>query len=232
MGEIYLIRHGQASFGSDNYDRLSELGTLQSQILASHLKSIGFKPNRLISGPLERHRATALAFQQVYGSEGIDIPALEIVEEFREYNAKAIIMATVKADPSLVEFLPKIYEDPDAFRKVFNTAMRAWVNNSLDFGDIESFEDLKKRVEDAMEVIRISQGRAGVVAVFTSGGAIAASLANIVAISSADAIRLNRQIVNTSVTRYVFDDHRITLAGFNAIDHLKLERDPSLITWY
>jgi broad specificity phosphatase PhoE len=37
MSEIYLIRHGQASFGSDNYDRLSPLGVRQAQCLAKHL---------------------------------------------------------------------------------------------------------------------------------------------------------------------------------------------------
>ena len=26
MGTLYLVRHGQASFGADDYDKLSELG--------------------------------------------------------------------------------------------------------------------------------------------------------------------------------------------------------------
>jgi broad specificity phosphatase PhoE len=26
MGTLYLVRHGQASFGADDYDQLSELG--------------------------------------------------------------------------------------------------------------------------------------------------------------------------------------------------------------
>ena len=29
MGTLYLVRHGQASFGSDHYDQLSELGRRQ-----------------------------------------------------------------------------------------------------------------------------------------------------------------------------------------------------------
>jgi broad specificity phosphatase PhoE len=31
MGQIYLVRHGQASFGSANYDQLSELGHEQAR---------------------------------------------------------------------------------------------------------------------------------------------------------------------------------------------------------
>ena len=33
MSEIYFVRHGQASFGSEDYDRLSPLGVRQAQVL-------------------------------------------------------------------------------------------------------------------------------------------------------------------------------------------------------
>ena len=232
MGQLYLVRHGQASFGSDNYDRLSELGLRQSEILANHLRSTDLIPNSICAGPLERHKATAQALQNVYGYAGIDLPDLETVEEFREYNAKAIIMAAVKADRSLAELLPRIYEDAEAFRKVFGSAMRMWVTEALDFEGTESFEDLKRRVHVGMERIRVSRGRGARIVVFTSGGVIAASLANTLGISGLDAMRLNWQVVNTSVTSYVFDENKFTLSGFNSIEHLRIQRDPSLITLY
>lgn len=232
MGQIYLIRHGQASFGSDNYDRLSELGRRQSEILANHFMSTGLIPTSLFAGPLQRHKATAQALRNVYGSAGMDFPEPEIVEEFREYNAKAIIMAAVKADRSLAELFPKIYEDAESFRKVFGSAMRFWVTKELDLEGLESFEELKRRVHVAMERIRVSQARGASIVVFTSGGVIAASLANILGISGLDAMRLNWQVVNTSVTSYVFDEHKFTLSGFNSMEHLRIQRDPSLITLY
>ena len=40
MSEIYFIRHGQASFGEENYDRLSDLGVKQAKYLARHLAKI------------------------------------------------------------------------------------------------------------------------------------------------------------------------------------------------
>ena len=44
-------------------------------------------------------------------------------------------------------------------------------------------------------------------------------------------MRLNWQIVNTSLTRYMYNDERITMAGFNSFTHLELGGDPSLITY-
>ncbi len=37
MGQIYLVRHGQASFGSADYDQLSTLGAEQAQMLGGSL---------------------------------------------------------------------------------------------------------------------------------------------------------------------------------------------------
>ncbi len=232
MGEICLIRHGQASFGSDDYDRLSELGRRQSATLAESFMSVGYQPTHIISGPLERHKATASIMTDVYGSSGIDLPEIEIMEEFREYDAKGIIMVAVRSDPALAELLPKIYGDPGAFRKLFDESMSAWISGALNFGDIETFDDLKGRVSCAMERISRNYPTGSKVAVFTSGGAIMASIADNLGISASRAMRLNWQIVNTSVTRYVFDREKISLAEFNSTAHLRMSCDTSLLTWY
>lgn len=231
MGEIYLIRHGQASFGSTNYDELSELGVRQSRILANHIVDVGFNPDAIYCGPMTRHRATADAFYSVCRERRIDLPETEILEEFREYNAEAIIRAALGADPSLMEHAHRIYDDPKSFRKLFGSAMLKWVGGALDSKGVESWESLKERVGMAFETIRkrhYSRGRK--IVVFTSGGAIAASLANVLGVSGDGAMRLNWQIVNTSVTRYVYDEKKVALAGFNSMEHLRLKRDPSLIT--
>jgi broad specificity phosphatase PhoE len=36
MGNLYLVRHGQASFGAADYDQLSELGQRQSVRLGEY----------------------------------------------------------------------------------------------------------------------------------------------------------------------------------------------------
>jgi len=74
-------------------------------------------------------------------------------------------------------------------------------------------------------------GKGKTIAIFTSGGAIAASLAYVLGIPGDYAMRLNWQIINTSISRYMYNEERITLAGFNSIAHLELTRDPALITY-
>ena len=58
MSEIYFIRHGQASFGSENYDNLSELGHQQSKILGNYLKETGVEFDRVVTGTLNRQQQT------------------------------------------------------------------------------------------------------------------------------------------------------------------------------
>ena len=90
---------------------------------------------------------------------------------------------------------------------------------------------MKARVAGSLRLIMESHGRGKTIAVFTSGGAIAASLAHVLGISGERAIRLNWQLVNSSVSRFMYNEERITLAGFNTITHLELAGDPSLITY-
>ena len=41
MGTLYLVRHGQASFGAADYDQLSELGRRQSVRLGEYFANKG-----------------------------------------------------------------------------------------------------------------------------------------------------------------------------------------------
>ncbi|MBY8968187.1 histidine phosphatase family protein, partial [Algiphilus sp. NNCM1] len=84
MGSIYLIRHGQASFGADDYDVLSPVGVEQAQVLGRHLADIGLTFDRCVSGDLRRQQHTATAAFEQYGALGLPVPALEIDSAFNE----------------------------------------------------------------------------------------------------------------------------------------------------
>ena len=49
MSELLVIRHGQASFGQDNYDVLSDLGHRQSKAVGALLREMGWVPDRLVT---------------------------------------------------------------------------------------------------------------------------------------------------------------------------------------
>ena len=51
---LLLIRHGQASFGASDYDRLSPLGQRQSRLLGEYFRRIGYTPAAWYCGSLRR----------------------------------------------------------------------------------------------------------------------------------------------------------------------------------
>jgi broad specificity phosphatase PhoE len=235
MSMIYMIRHGQASFGHDDYDRLSPLGIRQARVLANHLLETQFRPDAVYSGALARQTDTAQEVLSAYRVNGNQVPPLELMSGFNEYDTTAIVTAMfpgmVEEDPSLKEDLPKMYTSKASFKRVFEGAMLRWVSEETDDSKGESWKDLKARVSMSIRSIMEKHGKGKTIAVFTSGGAIAASLSYVLGIPGEYAMWLNWQIINTSVTRYMYNQERITLAGFNSFAHLELTGDPSLITY-
>ena len=230
-----MIRHGQARFGHDNYDRLSPLGIRQARVLARHLLDTEFRPDAVYSGTLTRQTATAQEVLSAYRAVGQEVPRLELMSGFNEYDTTAIVTAMfpsmVKDDPSLSDELPRMYASKRSFKRVFENAMLRWVSEEVDTSGVESWKSLKARVSMSMRSIMEKHGRGKTLAVFTSGGAIAASLSWVLGIPGEYAMWLNWQIINTSMTRYMYHEERITLAGFNSVAHLELAGDPSLITY-
>ena len=235
MSMIYMIRHGQASFGKEDYDQLSPLGKTQAAILAQHLLNTGFHPDAVYSGTMARQTATAQEVLSAYRVADRKGPDLEVLSGFNEYDTAAIVTALfpgmVNDDPSLNDELPKMYVSKASFKRVFEAAMLRWVTGEFDTPEIESWEEMKTRVAGSLRLITERHGRGRAIAVFTSGGPIAASLAHVLGISGERAMRLNWQLMNSSVSRFMYNEERITLAGFNAITHLELAGDPTLITY-
>ena len=58
MGTLYLVRHGQASFGADDYDVLSPLGQRQSARLGEYFNSKGVRFDAALTGTLNRQVQT------------------------------------------------------------------------------------------------------------------------------------------------------------------------------
>jgi broad specificity phosphatase PhoE len=232
---IHMIRHGQACFGHDDYDRLSPLGVRQVRILARHLLDAQFRPDAVYSGTLVRQAATAQEVLSAYRAAGRDLPPLELMSGLNEFDTGAVITAMfpdmVRGDPTLEDHLPKMYASKDSFKRIFEAAMLRWVSAPVDPPGVESWTSFRDRVSTCLRSIIARHKTGKCIAVFTSGGPIAASLSHVLGISGDQAMWLNWQIVNTSVTRYMYHEERITLAGFNSIAHLELAGDPTLITY-
>ena len=136
MSTIYMARHGQASFGQDNYDQLSEKGRRQSQILAEYLIQTGLSFDAVYSGDMVRQKDTVHEVMAVYRERGCSLPELRVMSEFNEYSSRDIIMAHIhdvaKEDPALKTDLENLYADKKAFQRVFEKIMMRWISGDAD----------------------------------------------------------------------------------------------------
>ena len=80
MGSLLIVRHAQASFLSDDYDRLSAIGEAQSQILGEWWVARNVVFDRVFAGPRIRHTDTVKFVSAAYKNFGRDFPLAEVLE--------------------------------------------------------------------------------------------------------------------------------------------------------
>jgi len=91
MATIYLVRHGQASFGVEDYDRLSQIGWQQGRVLGRALRcsqAATAQPQAVFGGTLRRHRETVEAMARGFGD---GLPAMQVASGFDEFDHVALI---------------------------------------------------------------------------------------------------------------------------------------------
>ncbi len=221
MSKIFLIRHGQASFGKQNYDQLSELGSKQAYWLGQHLKDIGIQPSRIITGSLNRHKQTAASL-----CEGMKLNC-DIEEHigWNEFDFHAIVYALLRKHP---EFTPKTNQ-PKAFFSLLRKAMTAWSDNTLTGSLPESWSDFENRVYEAMLFSKNKEAKN--ILVISSGGAISMALKQLLNIENSTMIDLNLQTRNTSLSEIYFNENQSHLCSFNAVPHLETAERRTHITY-
>ena len=230
MPSVLLVRHGQASFGADDYDLLSDLGHRQAQRVADRLAALPGVIDPVVSGEMRRQRQTAA-------------PLLDHLElaprtdaRFDEYDHERIVAAAAAAEPEEVlggaaDLASHLDAAPDrarAFQAVLERSLARWIAGHDDGGG-ESYEGFRARVRDGLAAVVAEVGRARTAVVVTSGGVIAAVVADALRLDPDGWGRLNTVIVNSSVTRLVVGQRGTTLVGVN--DHAHLEHDPAWISY-
>lgn len=235
MGSIYLVRHGQASFGADNYDVLSPLGFRQSEALGQHLAQLDLRLDRCLSGEMQRQQHTAQTAIQHIRENGLQAPDLEIDSAFNEFDADAVIRALlpdIQADePNALEVMRNPLESRAEFQRLFALLIGRWISGEHDQPGLESWDGFVERVANGLQRLLSEADKRQNIAVFTSGGTITALLHLITGVSADKAFELNWQIINTSLSRLKFRGSEVVLASFNSQVHLDLLKAPELITY-
>lgn len=235
MGSIYLIRHGQASFGADDYDVLSPTGFRQAEVLGAHLAQLGLQFDRCIAGSLFRQRHTAQTAMAQLDAAGLIAPALETDQAFNEFDAEAVIRALLPAmlpdEPEALEVMRNAAHNRAEFQRLFALIIGRWLGGEHDTPALQSWLAFVEQVQAGLDRILDSAGPSDRIAVFTSGGTITALLHLITRMPAPQAFELNWQIVNTSLNHLKFRGREVSLASFNSHAHLQLMKAPELITY-
>ena len=253
MTTILLVRHGQASFGQENYDQLSELGGIQAQMLAQHYATTQRRVDAIFTGSLVRQQDSARHFWARYQSsvhsnngDGIstvsavdfDTPDSYILPKFDEFNHKDVFMKLVDTAGNRIDIsaeMAKSVTPATRLAELFDQAMQRWHAGDNDHDYIESWSQFSERAQQALEQVRtrierLSLGDDSTVLIFTSGGVIAAITAKLLQQSSQTAYQLNKSLVNTGVTSITLKNQRTRLLSLNEYSHLFAE-GKRFVTW-
>jgi len=213
VSEFYLVRHGQASFGAKNYDKLSELGHQQARWLGEYFTARGITFSQVFMGDMVRHRETVEGIV-----EGLSQPPVVSIDTgFNEFNFQDIGDHYLSINPqSRLPDKPK----PADFYRLLKLAMYAWSEDLLPKHSLkESWLDFKNRVQSALHSVCQQQSDKPILIV-SSGGAISMLMSLVLELDAKQVIELNMQVRNTSISHFYFNKNTIRLSSFNNVPHL------------
>ena len=230
MSELYLIRHGQASFGSENYDQLSPLGYNQSLLLGSYFleRNIGF--DHSFTGSMRRHNQTLEGIGEGLG-EGL-LESAQTHTGFNEYDFAKLMksFSNLHPDDELVRYVAENPLDKKNFYRLMKQALLAWANNALD--DVpETWNAFQQRIAEARTMLHELAVTGSRVLVVSSGGAISQFIGSVLNLSPEMVFELNLQMRNTGICHFYCNAHKISLSGFNSVPHLDQSNRVALSTY-
>jgi broad specificity phosphatase PhoE len=233
---LTLVRHAQASFFEDDYDRLSPLGEQQARLLGEFWVRQGLHFDEVYCGPRARQQKTAELTGEAYLQAGLDWPEPIMLNDGDEYDLSGMMrgspeLATVNAEFAALRESHLLSEGKSerlrSFQVMFEALLHQWQANT-EACATESWPVFRGRVQRAINFIRDRPGRGRRGALFTSGGFIGTAVQAILAAPDRAALELNWRVRNCSLTEFVFTRDRISLDSFNTLPHLA---DPNLWTY-
>lgn len=240
MSRLYLVRHGQARFFTDDYDRLSEKGEAQAEALARHWLQRGMEVHDAFCGTLRRQRRTGEVVRDIYREEARRFPDIRCLPGLDEYPADDImdtLLPLLRERESNIEDLAAAFESAAegreryrSFHRLLEAVMARWIAGDYPPEGTEglmSWACFSQGVRQAFRDIMAGAGSGENVAIFTSGGPVGISVQTALSAPDQTAADLNWRVHNGSVTSFTFSGSRISLDGFNDVAHLT----PDLLTF-
>ena len=212
MPVIYLLRHGQASFGTDDYDVLSDLGRRQADIAGQELARRGVRSPVVVSGSLRRQIDTA----QI-AAKSLNVIPTGIDSRFNEFDAHAAVNVHL-GDAMATRGMPS-----SQFQQHLDAVMADWMENGK-----SEWQEFTDGVFAALTELADSLPSGSDAIVATSAGVSAVLAGRLLGADTQGVISMNRVSVNASITTVVAGARGLSLVSFN--DHAHVMGDRSLLT--
>lgn len=228
MSQLFLVRHGQASFLADDYDELSQLGREQARQLGEYWARCGVRVHRALAGPRRRQQDTAQICLSALGYTGPELvvePAFD--EHPGEFLMRECLPAALAVDPVLGERMHALAAAADrpararAMELALQRVMALWLAGSFDTGALETWQCFRARLQRALTEVTATQSGGQAIAVFSSGGSIGALVGLVMGVQDEAALELGYSVQNASVSELRFSrGGRVSLSRFNSLAHL------------
>jgi broad specificity phosphatase PhoE len=224
MPTVLLVRHGQASFGAEDYDLLSEVGRRQAEIAAASLAERDYRPTRLISGTLRRQRETAAPFAALGGA------ALEEERRWDEFDADEVLEHHGASSLRLEAGDDGETLTTRSFQAALDPALAEWIAHADGSPTTQTWPQFSTAGAAALRDLAAELTAGQTAVVVTSAGTIGALLCGLWGAPPALFPAFNRVLVNASVTKLAVGSTGVNVISFN--DHSHLESvDRALVTY-
>lgn len=234
MSQLFLVRHGQASFLEKIYDKLSPKGEAQARMLGEYWARMKVRFDEVYSGPRVRQQETARIAGEAYRTSGLEWPEWQPLTEFDEFQAELVIEKTL---PGLREsdiHIRDLYKDFQSsqnraeqfkrFQRIFEVIVGRWATGDLAVEEIEPWNDFVQRIGRGLDAIT-TNGRSGRrVVVFSSGGPVGIAMQRALNLTTPNTLKTAWMMCNSGYSSFVFSGDRFTLSSYNSVPHIK-DRD-------
>lgn len=224
MGMLYLVRHGQASFGAADYDKLSTQGERQCVRLGEYFQAHRMRFGAVLTGTLRRHAQSLAAIRQ--GLAGMPPPL--VWPGLDEYDGDALIAAVHPAPLAR----PAAGAAPEVLRQHFRLlreGLAQWMAGATAPVGMPSYAEFVAGVNGALDHVR--RNLDGDVLVVSSGGPISTAIGQVLGTPHATTIDINMRIRNSAVSELIFTPQRHMLLTYNTLPHLDRVHDAALVTY-
>jgi broad specificity phosphatase PhoE len=221
MGTLYLVRHGQASFGAADYDKLSDLGQRQCERLGDWFRGHGRRFDAVLTGTLKRHAQSLAAIEAGLGTR----LAAQVQPELDEYDSHALIRSVHDGT------LPQVSTPAEArvHFQLLREGLTRWMNGQTHPEGMLRHSAFVAGIDATLAHVRERHAN-GTVLIVSSGGPISMAVGHVLGLQTEAVIELNLHLRNSALCELRMTPKRFNLVTFNTLPHLDTPEHSAWIT--